>query len=90
MSFVGPVTHLDGALVRPHDLEITVEPGVDTAEMRVVRLVHLGFEVRVELQDGAGERRVAQVTRDEVERLGLRAGRRVFIAATRSSSFTSV
>ena len=38
--------------------------------------MHLGFEVRVELELGDGERAVAsQLTRDEADELELRAGR---------------
>src|SRR5215813_10556741 len=46
MSFVGPVNHLDGALVRPHDLAIYSSPNPATREATVERLTHLGFEVR--------------------------------------------
>src|SRR4051812_26365049 len=49
MNFIGPVTRLDGELVRPHDVQILVDaaPGADQAV--VERIVRLGFEVRVEL-----------------------------------------
>ena len=49
MTFVGEAIRFDGELVRPHDLEITLdaEPGV--REGLVERVVHLGFDVRCEL-----------------------------------------
>jgi sulfate transport system ATP-binding protein len=81
MSFVGPVTRLHGALVRPHDLEITEEPDEAATEARLARLVHLGFEVRLELVLDGGERLVAQITRDDAERLELAPGRRLFVRA---------
>src|SRR5919112_553562 len=49
MSFVGPVNRLGDAFVRPHDLELQLVPNGTTAEGMVERVVHLGFEVRVEL-----------------------------------------
>jgi sulfate transport system ATP-binding protein len=81
MSFVGPVTRLHGALVRPHDLEITEEPDDSATEARLARLVHLGFEVRLELVLDGGERLVAQITRDDAERLELAPGRRLYVRA---------
>ena len=41
--------------VRPHDIELRLEPNGATTEAMVERIVHLGFEVRVELvrADGA-------------------------------------
>jgi sulfate transport system ATP-binding protein len=73
MSFLGPVTRLDGYLVRPHDLDLLEVPGDGTFEATVARVTRLGFEVRVEmLLDG---REVwAQTTRPEVERLRLEPG----------------
>ncbi|MDQ1435160.1 MAG: sulfate/thiosulfate transport system ATP-binding protein, partial [Actinomycetota bacterium] len=49
MTFLGPVTTLSGDLVRPHDLELRAGPGADTKAATVVRVMRLGFEVRVEL-----------------------------------------
>ncbi len=78
MSFLGPVTKLAGALVRPHDLELASAPGPGTNEATVVRVVRLGFEVRVELL--VDRRDVwAQTTRDVADRLDLQAGRVVHV-----------
>jgi sulfate transport system ATP-binding protein len=81
MSFVGPVTRLHGALVRPHDVELLDEPHHTATEARLARMIHLGFEVRLELVLDGGERLVAQVTRDDADRLGLEPGRRLFVRA---------
>jgi sulfate transport system ATP-binding protein len=78
MSFLGPVTSLAGALVRPHDLELASTPGPDTTEATVVRVMRLGFEVRVELL-AEGRDVWAQTTRDEADRLDLQAGRVVHV-----------
>lgn len=73
MGFLGPVTHLRGRLVRPHDLDILVEPAAGTQPGRVRRVVRLGFEVRIEvLVDGAEV--WAQLTREDAGRLALEPG----------------
>jgi sulfate transport system ATP-binding protein len=88
MSFVGPVNHLGGAYVRPHDLELLLEPNGATREAQVERIVHLGFEVRVELVGDDGERFAVQLTRDEVERLELERGQIVYARPIRQTVFS--
>lgn len=88
MSFLGPVATLRDGLVRPHDLELTRDPAPGTVEAVVDRVVHLGFEVRVELSTAAGSRPVqAQLTRVEAESLALTSGETVHVGnATRSAA----
>jgi sulfate/thiosulfate transport system ATP-binding protein len=88
MSFVGPVNRLGDAFVRPHDLELQLVPNGTTAEGMVERVVHLGFEVRVELVLDDGRQVSAQLTRDEVEELELRDGQIVFVRPRRSTTFS--
>jgi sulfate transport system ATP-binding protein len=96
MSFLGAVSTLNGALVRPHDIrvgrnpEMAVAGGDGTAAsvgvMRatVDRVVALGFEVRVELTSAAtGGAFTAQITRGDAEALALRDGDTVYVRATR-------
>jgi sulfate transport system ATP-binding protein len=71
MSFLGPVSRLGDGLVRPHDIHIVREPGDGTREAMVNRVVHLGFEVRVELELGDAAPVTAQLTRDQAELLEL-------------------
>jgi sulfate/thiosulfate transport system ATP-binding protein len=80
MSFLGPVARLRGRLVRPHDLRVSREPTDGAVPATVGRVAHLGFEVRVEL-DADDDRVSAQTTREEAQRLGLRAGERVYLHA---------
>ena len=87
MSFVGPVNRVGGAYVRPHDLELTLAPNGSTREAMVERLVHLGFEVRVELVRDDGEALSAQLTREEAEALELERGQIVYIRPTRETTF---
>jgi sulfate transport system ATP-binding protein len=87
MSFIGPVNRLDDAWVRPHDVELRLEPNGATREAQVLRIVRLGFETRVELERDDGERLNAQLTRDEVDELELRHGDIVYVRTRRSKTF---
>jgi sulfate/thiosulfate transport system ATP-binding protein len=89
MSFVGPVNRVGGAYVRPHDVDLTLTPNGSTREAMVERLVHLGFEVRVELVRDDGERLSAQLTREQAEALELEHGQIVYIRPTRETVFDS-
>ena len=88
MGFLGPVTELDGRLVRPHDLVISEHADSGGTEAMVQRIVHLGFEVRVDLAlAGAGELSV-HTTRGRADELELRTGTIVYVrdASTRVSA----
>src|ERR1700712_151355 len=54
MRFLGPVTQLGTQLVRPHDLELSLERTAESTPATVKRIVKLGFEVRVDLQEHSG------------------------------------
>jgi sulfate/thiosulfate transport system ATP-binding protein len=87
MSFVGPVNQLGDAFIRPHDVELLLEHNGLTQEAMVQRLVHLGFEVRVELVRDDGETLSAQLTREQVEALELQRGQIVYVRPTRQTVF---
>jgi len=78
MSFLGPVTRLEGHLVRPHDLEVSADPRPGSVPAVVERVVRLGFEVRVDAVAG-GEPVWAQLTRDQARRLSLQVGDTVHV-----------
>jgi sulfate transport system ATP-binding protein len=88
MTFIGPVNRLGDAFVRPHDLELTLHPNGQTRSATVTRVVHLGFEVRVELALADGERLWAQATRNEVERLALDEGLELYVRPSRLQTFS--
>jgi sulfate transport system ATP-binding protein len=88
MQFVGAVNRLGDAFVRPHDLEVTLEPNGSTKEAMIVRLVQLGFEVRLELVRDDGEQLAAQLTRDQVEAMELAPGQIVYVRPTRQTTFS--
>jgi sulfate/thiosulfate transport system ATP-binding protein len=96
MSFLGAVSELNGALVRPHDIRVGRNPelaiaggdgsaaSIGVVAATVDRVVTLGFEVRVELTSAAsGAPFTAQITRGDAEALALRDGDTVYVRATR-------
>jgi sulfate/thiosulfate transport system ATP-binding protein len=82
-GFVGPVTQLGGSMLRPHDVDIRIEPIDNGIEAQVERIIHLGFEVRVELVASDGRHVWAQLTREDAEQLELVAGQIVYVRANR-------
>ncbi|WCB92063.1 Sulfate/thiosulfate import ATP-binding protein CysA [Baekduia alba] len=79
MGFLGPVARLGGGLVRPHDLVLRADPESGATEAQVTRVVHLGFEVRVELELAGDDAVAAQLTRHEAEQLELTEGDIVYV-----------
>jgi sulfate transport system ATP-binding protein len=95
MSFLGTVSRLDGQLVRPHDVRLG--RALPTAAAQVVvralveRVARLGFQGRVELRAlGDGTRFTSQITRGELDRLGLVAGESVYAWTARVPESSSV
>jgi sulfate transport system ATP-binding protein len=74
MSFIGPVNRIGDSFLRPHDIQILAEADGSGVEALVQRVVHLGFEVRVELTLPDGRDIWAQVTRETAEQLELKEG----------------
>jgi sulfate transport system ATP-binding protein len=89
MGFVGPVATLGDELVRPHDVDLALEPAHDHSEAMVQRIVHLGFEVRVELLLADGSLVSAQITREAAEQLELARNQIVYIRPHRTRSFAA-
>ena len=87
MSFIGPVNRLGAAWVRPHDIDVLLDPTEGATEAMIDRIVYLGFEVRVELTRQDGSKMSVQVPRDEVERLELTTGQIVFARPSRERIF---
>jgi sulfate transport system ATP-binding protein len=79
MGFLGPVARLGDGLVRPHDLVLRADPDAGSVEAQVARIVHLGFEVRVELELAGDGTVAAQLTRHEAEQLELAPGDIVYV-----------
>jgi sulfate transport system ATP-binding protein len=79
MGFLGPVSRIDGKLVRPHDVTISLADGDGAIEAMVTKVVHLGFEVRIELELPGGDAARAQLTRAQTEELELARGDIVYV-----------
>jgi sulfate transport system ATP-binding protein len=87
MRFLGPVTQLGPDLVRPHDIELGVGeagPGGVAVSGEVVRLVRVGFEMRVEVA-AADQVVLVTMTRTEFQGLGIDVGTRVWARTERGA-----
>ena len=87
MGFVGEVNKLGDDLVRPHDIQILLEPDGTTQEGQIERVAHLGFEVRVELVLDDGRRLAVQTTRQDAEERELESGQIVYLRPDRERRF---
>ena len=87
MSFVGEVNRLGDDFVRPHDMEVVLDPDERTEEGLVQRIVALGFEIRVEFVLADGTEVWAQLTRNELQRLELREGQIAYLRPVQAKSF---
>ncbi len=88
MSFVGPVNRVGDTFVRPHDVEVRLEPEDGSTEAMVERVVHLGFEVRVELVRDNGQHLLVQLTQEEAEQLELERGQIVYVRPRHETVFS--
>jgi sulfate transport system ATP-binding protein len=99
MSFLGPVTHLRGQLIRPHDIDVLLTDEVAGAVAgEVVRTLRVGFEVRLTVRPTAGatthevagpgeEDEVTVVlTRSHARELGIDVGSTVWLSANRGAT----
>ena len=87
MGFVGEANRFGEAFVRPHDLDLTLQPNNGAERARIERVVHLGFEVRVELTMPDDVRMWAQVTRAEAGELELEEGQSIYVRPRRQKVF---
>ena len=89
MGFLGPVSQLGDRLVRPHDIALGAQAEDGALEAMVSRVIHLGFEVRVELMLTTGEAVTAQITRTEADELELGVGDIVWLRAAGSTALAA-
>ena len=81
MSFLGPVTTLGGALVRPHDLELLDRRRSRAPSPRPSPGSSGSASRCASTSRSTASRLWAQVTRDQARRLAARPGDRVFLRA---------
>lgn len=92
MSFIGPVNIVspnshNPIFIRPQDILIELEPNRDTLPARINRLIHLGWEVQVELVLDDGQVLMAHLARDRFDQLQLSPQQRIFVQPKDSKSF---
>ncbi|HEY9845423.1 MAG TPA: TOBE-like domain-containing protein, partial [Candidatus Caenarcaniphilales bacterium] len=105
MSFVGPVNVLPSTagifrssfespsshvFLRPHDVLIHTKPEATASPARINRIVHLGWEVEVELSLKDGQQVTAYLTREHFDQLQLQSQQRVYVEPRKAKAFASV
>ncbi len=75
--------------VRPHELDITRQPGGEAGVEAVVRYIHaVGPTVRLELDQDNGVPLDAELTRERFQELGLKTGETIFATPRKLQTFT--
>jgi sulfate/thiosulfate transport system ATP-binding protein len=87
MSFVGTANRIGALMVRPHDVEIGHVRRSRSEEAMIDRIVHLGFEVRIEMTLADSSPLLAQLTRAQVEELELAEGQIVYVEPSHARLF---
>jgi sulfate transport system ATP-binding protein len=103
MSFIGPVNVLPSTsrlfqhnrfdavspqvFLRPHDVVIETHPDGPQAAATVSRIVHLGWEIEVQLQLDDGHEVKAILTREQYDQLKLKPEQRVYVKSKDAKSF---
>ncbi|AFY41997.1 sulfate/molybdate ABC transporter ATP-binding protein [Nostoc sp. PCC 7107] len=103
MSFIGPVNVLPSSsrifqsagfdaphpevFLRPQDVIIETQANGTTASAKVSRLIHLGWEIQVELTLDDGQVVTAHLTRDRFNELELEPQQRVYVKPKDAKSF---
>ena len=91
MSFLGPVTRLDGQLIRPHDIELRQTPDRMGAVRGVVtRLLRVGFEVRLSVRTEGNPDLQVVISRTELRSTQVDVGSEVFCVARRGAQTVPV
>ena len=86
MSFLGPVTRLNGRLIRPHDIDLRESGDVLGATPGVVtRLVRVGFEVRLSVRTDDNPDLAVVLTRAEARAASVGVGSEVWCVPNRGA-----
>jgi len=90
MRFVGEANRIGDRFVRPHDLDVALDPVDGGVEAMIARISSLGFEARVELAAADGDALTVQLTRERLEELELERGQIVWVRPGRDRVFAEV
>ncbi|MEA2347273.1 MAG: sulfate/thiosulfate transport system ATP-binding protein, partial [Thermoleophilaceae bacterium] len=72
-------TDLDGTLIRPHDIEVFTAPAEHASHAKIDKVLHLGFEVRLELTIVGDGQVAVQIDRAKADELDLVDGQDVWV-----------
>lgn len=103
MSFIGPVNVLSSSAslfqrngitatqskvyLRPHDVVVQTTPGDETIAARVDRLIHLGWEIQIELRLEDQQVITVNLDREQFDRLNLTPQQQVYVKPKQDKSF---
>jgi sulfate/thiosulfate transport system ATP-binding protein len=79
MGFLGEITTLNGVMLRPHDIDISLTPQLAGAEGTISRLLRVGFEVRATVLTDDGEEVTVILSRTHARQFDLETGVRVWV-----------
>ena len=83
MGFLGEVTQLGGRTVRPHDIEVSLQPGATGATAgTVTRVLRVGFEVKLTVTTEAGDEVIVTMTRSHMRHIGVEDGSNVWLTTS--------
>lgn len=71
--------HQDPVFVRPHDFELLTEPDDTTVAGTIKRVIHLGWEIQVEVLLTDNTTVLAYLNREQRQQLNPKVGQKVFI-----------
>ncbi|USR90804.1 TOBE-like domain-containing protein [Phormidium yuhuli AB48] len=74
-------------LFRPHDIQISLEPDVNTHPAVVGRIIYMGWDVQVELSLADGNIIQATLNSDEFRSLGLTGKQKVYLSLKQTKTF---
>jgi sulfate/thiosulfate transport system ATP-binding protein len=91
MGFLGEVTKLGGRTVRPHDIEISLQPGpADATVGTVTRVLRVGFEVKLTITTESGEEVTVTMTRSHMRHIGVEDGAKVWLTVANGATAVPV
>ena len=91
MRFLGETTDLAGRTVRPHDIEVSMQPGeLGATQGTVTRILRVGFEVRVTVTTEDGSDVLVSMTRTLARNIGVTEGAKVWLTAAKGATTVPV
>lgn len=79
--------HIEEIFVRPHEVTLSPVENGDGTWGTVQRIIHLGWEIQVEILLNDGHEVVAHITRETFSQLSLRRQQRVFVKLNKTLFF---